>query len=112
MTKSRPVIVLSPKVQNITRTTLLVAPLSSKEPIPAHKYHMRLRLPGKILPKDLFRECWLKGDMIYALCQSRLDLYHFERDKSTGKRTYYTDRFTGETLFNIRKAVMHAIGIH
>ena len=112
MTKSRPVIALSPKMQNITRTTLLVVALSTTEPKPVHKHHLSLVLPGIFLPKGLVRNCWLKGDMIYSLSPERMDLYHFERDKNSGKRSYYTDRFVGEDLFNIRKAVMHAIGLH
>jgi len=111
MTKSRPVIVLSPLLQNHSRTTLLVAALSTTEPNPRHSYHLKVAFPGQTLPKDLIRECWLKGDMVYSLCLSRLDFYHFDRDKSTGKRVYYKDRFSGETLFNIRKAIMYAIGL-
>lgn len=103
---------LSPKAQNSTRTTLLVVPLSTSDPSPVCKYHLQVTLPGGELPRGLARDCWVKGDMVYALCPSRLDLYHFERDKITGKRSYYSDRFTGEILFNIRKAVMAAIGLH
>ena len=112
MTKSRPVIVLSPLIQAHSRSTLLVAPLSTKEPNPCLNYHLKVTLPGTAIPKDLLRQCWLKGDMVYSLCLSRLDFYHFDRDKITGKRVYYKDKFTGEDLFNIRKAIMHAIGLH
>jgi mRNA interferase MazF len=112
MTKSRPVIILSPKIATIARTTLLVVPLSTTEPKPYYKYHLKVMLPGKALPKDLAHECWVKGDMIYALSPDRMNLYHFDRDKSTGKRSYYNDRFTGQELFDIRKAVMYAIGLH
>jgi mRNA interferase MazF len=112
MTKNRPVIVLSPKIKDITHTTLLVAPLSTTEPKPVHKHHLLLTLPGTTLPQGLSRECWLKGDMIYALSLKRFDFYHFERDKISGKRSYYMDRFMGKELFAIRKAVMHAIGLH
>ena len=112
MTKTRPVIVLSPKIKDAIRTTFLVVPLSSKEPNPIYRYHLKVILPGKTLPEGLSRECWLKGDMVYSLSLNRMDLFHFERDKITGKRSYYSDRFTGEELFNIRKAIMHAIGLH
>ena len=112
MTKNRPVVVLSPKIQSSVRTTLLVAPLSTTTPNPVHKYHLKLMLPGPNLPHGLSRECWLKGDMVYALSLNRLDFYHFNRDKNSGKRTYYTDRFEEEYLFKIRKAIMHAIGLH
>ena len=77
MTKSRPVIVLSPKVENITRTTILIVPLSTTDPKPILKHHLKVTLPGKNIPHGLSRDCWLKGDMVYALCQTRLDLYHF-----------------------------------
>lgn len=112
MTKARPVIVLSPKVKNHIRTTLLIVALSTKEPSTRHNYHMKVTLPGTELPEGLSRECWLKGDMVYSLCTSRLNFYRMGRDKHTGKRAYYTDRFTGESLFNIRKAIMHAVGLH
>lgn len=112
MTKARPVVILSPKIKNINRTTYLVAALSTTEPRPRHNYHLQLILPGQVLPKKLSRDCWLKGDMVYSLCSSRLDLYHLERDKDSGMRQYYKERFDKETLFNIRKCVMHAVGIH
>ncbi|MBI1326685.1 MAG: hypothetical protein GC136_03480 [Alphaproteobacteria bacterium] len=112
MTKSRPVIVLSPKIKNVARTTLLVVPLITTEPNPLHNFHMQVTLPGNIIPEGLSRKCWLKGDMVYALSLSRLDFYHFGRDKISGKRHYYTERFIGEDLYRIRKAVMHAVGIH
>lgn len=112
MTKSRPVIILSPKIKNINRTTFLAVALSTTEPTPSHNYHLKISLPGSILPEGIARECWVKGDMVYSLCKSRMDLYRLGKDKNTGKRTYYTDRYTGDDLFNIRKAVMHAIGLH
>ena len=112
MVKSRPVIALSPKIQNIHRSTIIIVPLSTTEPKPLHKYNLKVTLPGEKIPDGIERECWLKGDMLYSLSIERLDLYHFGRDKLTGKRSYYTEKFSGEDLFNIRKAVSHAIGIH
>lgn len=112
MTKIRPVVVLSPKMQNAARrTTLLVIPLSTTEPSPVYNHHLKVCLPGAIIPADLVRECWVKGDMVYSLSLSRLGLYHFARDKKTGKRDYYTDRFSSSVLLDIRKTVMHAVGL-
>ncbi|MEI6729757.1 MAG: type II toxin-antitoxin system PemK/MazF family toxin [Pseudomonadota bacterium] len=112
MSKVRPIIVLSPKIKNTIRNTILVVPLSTTAPKPICKYHLQVSLPGDILPKGLQRECWVKGDMIYALSLERLSMYHFDRDKISGKRAYYECRFLGQELHDIRKAVMHAVGIH
>ena len=112
MTKIRPAIILSPKIKDEIRTTYLVVPLSSKEPDKIHKYHIKLSLPGVLLPHGLSRECWMKGDMIYSLSPKRMDLYRLGKDKNSGNRVYYTDRFSGIELQNIRKAIMHAIGVH
>ena len=111
MTKIRPVVLLSPKLQDAIRTTLLVIPLSTTEPSPAHNHHLKVCLPGEIIPVGLGGECWVKGDMVYSLSLDRLSFYHFERDKKTGKRNYYKDRFSSIDLFNIRKTVMYAIGL-
>ena len=111
MTKERPVIVLSPRLENCSRTTFLFVPLSTTEPMIVHDYHLKLELPGRELPKGLMRECWLKGDMIYSLSLNRFELYQFRRSKDTGKRAYYTERFSREKLLEIRKAVTCAIGL-
>ncbi len=110
MVKSRPVIVLSPRLERERRTTFIVVSLSSSTPLSEQKYHLRIGLPGTNLPPGIQKDCWVKGDMVYAVSLARLDLYRLGR--KDGKRAYYSERVNNDTLFQIRKAVGHAIGLH
>ena len=111
MVKPRPVVVISARPERMNRRTCIVVPLSTSAPNPVMKYHLEIALPGSVLPKDISRSCWVKGDMIYAVSLERLDLYRLGVN-SEGKRLYYNDRIDNQLLFEIRKAVGHAIGLH
>ncbi len=111
MTKIRPVVVLSPRLEHGKRSTFLIVPLSTTEPQIIYDYHLKVTLPGVILPKGLSRECWVKGDMVYSLRMERLSFYQFNRNKETGSRSYYKERFFGDDLINIRKTLISAIGL-
>jgi mRNA interferase MazF len=111
MVKPRPVVIISTRPERINRRTCIIVPLSTSTPNPVAQYHVEITLPGLVLPKDIRRKCWVKGDMIYAVSLERLDLYRLEIDQN-GKRTYYYDRIDSRLLFEIRKTVGHAIGLH
>jgi mRNA interferase MazF len=111
MVKPRPVIVISPKAERMNRRICTIVPLSTTHPNPIQRYNLKITLPGIILPNGIRRECWVKGDMIYALSLDRLDLYRLGKD-GQGKRAYYYDRIDNNALFEIRKAVGHSIGLH
>jgi uncharacterized protein YifN (PemK superfamily) len=111
MVKPRPVVVISARPERVSRRTCIIVPLSTSAPDPIQQYHLEVSLPGALLPKDIQKQCWVKGDMIYAVSLDRLDLYRVGRD-TEGKRAYYYNRFDNKSLFEIRKAVAHAIGLH
>lgn len=111
MVKPRPVVVISARPERANSKTCIIVPLSTTVPDPVHKFHLEVKLPGSNLPEKISQICWVKGDMVYAVSLERLDLYRLGRDKE-GKRTYYNNRFDNKALFEIRKAVAHAIGIH
>ena len=108
MVKAWPVIVVSPKPEHYYTGLCIVACLSTTVPDPVREFHLLLDLPGA-LPEGLDRQCWLKGDMIYTVSLERLDFYRKGRD-ARGRRAYYQERFYGQTLREIRRAVACACG--
>lgn len=111
MVKPRPVVVISTRPERTNKRTCIVVALSTSAPEPVERHHECIALPGEHLPKDLQRDCWVKGDMVYSVALDRLDLYRLEKETS-GKRVYYQTRFDKLALYTIRKRVGHAIGLH
>lgn len=109
MVKIRPVLVISPRPERLSKKTCIVVALSTTPPERIEKYHLKIELPSK-LPDNLSRECWLKGDMVYSLSFERMDLYRYARDHE-GKRKYYYDRVSADIIQKARKAVAYAIGV-
>lgn len=106
--KKRPVIVISPARNELTT----VVCLSTVEPTPLMKYH--LKLPQKSLPKDKFfqgKETWVKGDMVYAVGFHRLDKIRIGKCAQTGKRLYFNQRFGRETMKEIYSCVLHSLNL-
>ncbi|MEK6746405.1 MAG: type II toxin-antitoxin system PemK/MazF family toxin [Pseudomonadota bacterium] len=56
MVKIRPVLVISPRPERLSKKTCIVVALSTTTPDPIEKYHLRIELPNK-LPDNLSREC-------------------------------------------------------
>lgn len=57
-------------------------------------------------------DSWVKGDMIYTVGFHRLDLIRLgKRDKNTGKRLYYTNRFGRVQMREIYKCVLHGLNL-
>lgn len=107
---ARPVVILCPKPR-MNKPTRIVACLSTKEPQAIMPYHLKLQMPDD-RPDFMQEFCWLKGDMIYSVALSRLDLYHRDRDRTTGKRSYYKTQVNDETLKCIRLAVAKSFGAY
>jgi mRNA interferase MazF len=110
MTKRRPVVVISPKRKNSPRLCTIV-PLSTTDPRPVEKYHVRLQIEP-CLPEPYDRSpCWAKCDMIYQVSLDRLSLPSFGKI-SDGSRMYYQLPIGAEKLQEIRRAVAFALGLH
>lgn len=109
MVKIRPVLVISPRPERSSKKTCIVVALSTTQPNPIEKYHLKIELPNKP-PDNLSHECWIKGDMIYSLSFERMDLYRYARDHE-GKRRYYYDKVSADIIQKARKAIAYAIGI-
>lgn len=98
--KRRRVVILSRRDENVTRTTLLVVPLSTQEPDPLEPFHYRLQTHYPFLGPAV----WVKGDLVAHVAIARLDRVFVQR---TPIRAYLTpDDFTG-----VRSAVLHAMGL-
>ena len=111
MVKTRPVVVISPSIQG--RAGLVtVVPLSTRAPNPVSDYHMLL--PKAVLPKiGLFQnaaENWVKGDMVYTVGFHRLDLIELSIRGADGKRKYFDQRLSRETMRDIYTCVLHGMG--
>lgn len=104
MTKRRPVINLTPKARFGSLCT--VVPLSTTAPNPVQSWHMRLRIS---LPRPYDNpECWVKGDMLYTVAFSRLDL--FKLGKVDGKRQYACPTVPAEEMSKVWRCVLYGLG--
>lgn len=103
MVKTRPVLVISPKVQPWTKLCL-VLPISSTPPEPELDCHYRL--PDGLVPGNKYDEAWIKGDMVFAVGCHRLD-----RIKA-GFRNYVAPIVPPDVLKEARRCVLHATGMH
>ena len=101
MVKTRPVLVVSPKVR-VWSGTCLVVPISSTPPAPVLRWH--LRLPDTLLPGSNYKEAWLKGDCAMSVGKHRLDRW------KAGPRNYVVPEVSPEILAAARMCVRHAIG--
>ncbi|MEP0232706.1 MAG: type II toxin-antitoxin system PemK/MazF family toxin [Roseobacter sp.] len=103
MVKTRPVMVISPKVNPWTRLCVVI-PISSKAPNPVEGHHYRL--PDGIVPGGRYEESWLKGDTLMAVGSHRLDRLKI------GFRQYVAPCAPTEVLKEARRCILHATGMH
>jgi uncharacterized protein YifN (PemK superfamily) len=107
MTKRRLAVVISPKFLNRPRLCTVV-PISTTPPIHKEKYHYLL--PQDPLPTSApGTKAWVKCDMVATVCFDRLSGWWGE--KRYGKRIYQTLLVSNEDLAEIRKGVLHALGL-
>lgn len=109
--KRRPVVVLA---SFDTRPGLVtVACLSTQEPDPPRDYHMEMQ-KGMLPQLGEFQKdtTWLKGDMVYTVGFHRLDRIRLgKKDPLTGKRVYFTQRLSRETMKSVYTCVLHGLKI-
>jgi uncharacterized protein YifN (PemK superfamily) len=109
---NRPVVAISGPM-NGRPNLVTVVPLSTVEPNPIMPYHLQIearRLPP--IGTFMNRTTWLKGDMIYTVGFHRLNAVQLpEKDRRTGKRKYYYDRFGRDYMRKIYACVLHGISL-
>jgi uncharacterized protein YifN (PemK superfamily) len=103
MTKTRPVLVISPHQRVWTRLCVVV-PISSKEPETIEPYH--LKLPAGLVPGEKYHQAWIKGDSVMAVADHRLDRL------KVGFRQYVAPIVPAQILKEIRRCILHATGMH
>lgn len=109
MIKRRPVVVVSPRLKR--RAGLLtVAPLSTTAPQQCMDYHCMVPIDPPLPEPFDSPMVWVKGDMIYNVGFSRLELVRTGRDK-TGKRKYVQRQIVGDDLRRIRGSVLAGLGM-
>ena len=109
MDKKRPAIVISPRFRD--RGNLCsVVPLSTTAPKPVKDYHFKLHMETPLPdPYGAFM-CWVKADMIYTVSFERLSL-PFEKKSDTGQRIYDCRKISDAELIQIRRCILHGIGL-
>lgn len=110
MVKRRPVIVVSPQISWRPGLCTVVA-LSTTPPNPPRPYHYNMTLEP--LPPKPWNSpnVWVKADMIMTVGYHRLDLIRIGKDAQTGKRLYYTKCLTTEQLTEVRRCILHGLGM-
>ena len=103
MTKTRRVVVMSPRCRTRFPSTFLVVPLSKTPPVPREVCHCDFR-PGAYAFFDRIETIWAKADMITCVAARRLD-----RVKMNGR--YTGCRIRKDDLERVRRSVLHALGI-
>lgn len=111
MVKTRPVVVISPKIPGRT-TMVAIVPLSTTAPMPRLGHHCEIAL--RMLPPSLQASastCWAKCDMVYTFSIHRLSLVQGKRDPKTQKRRYETARLDLAHIQAVRRCLASALGI-
>ena len=109
MVKNRPVVIIASGRPGL----VTIVPLSTRTPNPVEQYHMEL--PRASLPQiGQFegKTSWVKGDMVYTVGFHRLNLIRLgKKNPNTGKRVYYQDKLSRETMKKIYACVMHGLNL-
>lgn len=111
MTKSRPVIVISPKRKRCSSLCTVVA-ISTQTPDPIDNWHYQI--PKASMPNTPFfqaNDSWIKGDMIYRVSFARLDLIKMGKDRATGKRIYFQQTLGRGQMKSIYSCVLNALNL-
>ena len=101
MVKSRPVIVVSPRLRQRTGLCTIV-PLSTTIPTSIMPWHCKLILDEPLSVKWDKIEIWAKCDMLYTMRFERLDRFHA---RVGNHRKYYDRHIADEQLLMIRDCI-------
>ena len=110
MVKLRPVVVVSPRLRR--RADLVaVVPLNTSPPNPAEPHHCNFTLQPPLPAPYAVPQMWAKCDMLATVSLSRLDRFRDGRVPGTGARRYRTGHVSPAQLVEIRKAILHGLGL-
>lgn len=110
MVKLRPIVVVSPRLKH--RDDLLtVVPLSTTPPLRICDYHCEIRVDPPLPEPHNSPTMWVKGDMIYNVCYSRLELLRSKRDKASGRRRYFSRQVDPVDIKRIIGCVLAGLGM-
>jgi uncharacterized protein YifN (PemK superfamily) len=109
MVKTRPVVVISPKLKRRSNLVTIV-PLSSTPPNFILPYHYQITLDNPLPSPWDNNPFWAICDHLMTVGFDRLDLIRLGKDQ-TGKRRYYQHLLDIEDLEGIRKGVLQALGL-
>lgn len=111
MTKTRPVIVVSPRLPR-RRGLVAVVPISRTAPYSDCEHNCVI--PMRLLPKFMQvsgGDRWAKCDMVYTFSTRRLSPVEHGRRDRRGQRQYEYPRLDPATLRAVRKAIAAGVGI-
>lgn len=110
MVKLRPVVIVSPRLRR--RSDLVaVVPLSTTPPDPVETHHCSVVL-AMPLPRPFdTAQMWAKCDMLATVSLARLDRFRAGRGPGGGARRFTTGRVTDAQLAEIRKSMLHGLGL-
>ena len=109
MVKRRLVVVLSPNIKSRVKL-ITVVPLSLTPPDKEMPFHTQIDIPFQLPPNWGQRNRWIKGDMVNAIGFHRADLLSLGKDRH-GKRIYQYQRLPEEILKEVRRCVLHGMGL-
>lgn len=109
MVKTRPVVIISPRLRNRDNLCTVV-PLSQSEPKKIQAYHYEMTLPRPLPSPWSAGTYWVKADMMATVAFHRLHLIGIGKDHE-GKRKYLTSIIPCDDLRNIRICLLHALGM-
>ncbi len=109
MVKSRPVVVVSPRLKR--RSNLVtVVPLSSTEPKFIQDYHYEINITNPFPEPWNHCPCWAICDHPMTVSFDRVDLMRIGKDKG-GKRKYYQHKLDSDDVAGIKLALKAALGL-
>ncbi|QJR01060.1 hypothetical protein HH800_01910 [Sphingobium yanoikuyae] len=110
MTKSRPVIIVSPRLRR--RSDLVtVVPLSTTAPQTIEDYHFRIELAVPLPPPFGAPEMWAKCDMISTVALTRLDRFKSVRRPHGGARTWLSGQLTKPQILAVKRSLLCGLGL-
>ncbi|MDE2597017.1 MAG: type II toxin-antitoxin system PemK/MazF family toxin [Sphingomonadales bacterium] len=109
MVKVRPVVVVSPRLRR-RGDLVAVIPLSTTAPNPPELYHCSLTLAQPLPHPFTAVDVWAKCDMVATVALSRLDRFRDGRNPQGGRK-FMTGMLTGEQLAQVRRSLLHGLGL-
>jgi uncharacterized protein YifN (PemK superfamily) len=110
MVKRRPVVVVSPRLRRRANLATVV-PLSTTQPDHIDQHHCCITLVVPLPAPFDVSQMWVKCDMVATVSLSRLDRFRDGRVPGGSARRYRTGRVSADQLIEIRKAILHALGL-